>query len=105
MRNPNRVMIWMSLFLLGVAAACALLAAPLREAFMANAVFNGLILGVLAIGILIYGAWEGYWRKDLGLVYGDFQWSLFFSSLSGWSITLLLLVAVVEVANYVRRVG
>ncbi len=52
-RNPNRVLIWMSVFLLGVAVACALLAGPLRSAFMANAVFNGLILGVLAIGILI----------------------------------------------------
>ncbi|WP_440996798.1 flagellar motor protein MotA [Arhodomonas sp. SL1] len=53
MRNPNRVLIWMSLFLLGVAGACALLAEPLRSAFMANSVFNGLILAVLAIGILI----------------------------------------------------
>ncbi|WP_435105390.1 flagellar motor protein MotA [Arhodomonas sp. AD133] len=53
MRNPNRVLIWMSLFLLAVAVACALLAEPLRSAFMANAVFNSLILAVLAVGILI----------------------------------------------------
>ncbi len=52
MRNPNRVLIWMSLFLLAVAVACFLLAEPLRSAFMANAVFNGMILAVLSVGIL-----------------------------------------------------
>lgn len=53
MRNPNRVLIWMSLFLLAVAVACFLLAEPLRSAFMANAVFNGMILAVLSVGILV----------------------------------------------------
>ena len=36
-----------------VAAVCALLFLPLREAFMANWAFNGVILGVLVTGILI----------------------------------------------------
>lgn len=53
MRNPNRVLIWMSLFLLAVGGVCVLLSAPLREAFMANPVFNGMVLAVLAIGIFI----------------------------------------------------
>jgi len=51
--NPNRVLIWMSLFLVAVGGVCVLLSEPLREAFMANPVFNGMVLGVLGIGILI----------------------------------------------------
>jgi hypothetical protein len=43
----------MSLFLLGVALVCVLLATPLRNAFFANPVFNGMILAVLAIGVII----------------------------------------------------
>jgi hypothetical protein len=52
-RNPNRVLIWMSLFLLAVAIACFLLADALRSAFMANPVFNGMILAVFGVGILV----------------------------------------------------
>jgi len=51
--NPNRALIWMSLFLVAVGGVCVLLSEPLREAFMANPVFNGMVLGVLGIGILI----------------------------------------------------
>lgn len=53
MRNPYRALIWMSLFLLAVAIVCAILAAPLRSAFLANPVFNGMILAVLIIGLVI----------------------------------------------------
>lgn len=53
MRNPNRVLVWIFLFLGAVAAVCGLLFEPLREAFMANPVFNGLILGVLFVGLVI----------------------------------------------------
>ncbi|WP_040662235.1 coiled-coil domain-containing protein [Nitrococcus mobilis] len=53
MRNPYRVLIWMSLFLLAVAIVCAMLAVPLRSAFMANPIFNGMILAVLGIGLVI----------------------------------------------------
>lgn len=53
MRNPNRVLIWMSLFLLAVAGVAVLLASELRTAFVANPVFNGMILGVLALGVII----------------------------------------------------
>jgi len=52
-RNPNRVLVWILLFLGAVAAVCGLLFEPLYEAFMANAVFNGLILAVLFIGLVI----------------------------------------------------
>jgi hypothetical protein len=42
----------MVVFLLIVAAAVAMLFPPLREAFLANAVLNGVILGALLVGII-----------------------------------------------------
>lgn len=53
MRNLYRVLVWMSVFLIAVAIVSAIMAAPLRNAFMGNPVFNGIILVVFAIGILI----------------------------------------------------
>ncbi len=53
MRNPLSVLVWMGVFLLAVVGACALLAEPLRSAFMTNAVFNSMIMVVLAVGILV----------------------------------------------------
>lgn len=53
MRNPSRVLIWISLFLAIVVLICVLLAAPLRFAFMANPVFNGVIVAVILIGIVV----------------------------------------------------
>ncbi|MDR9433168.1 MAG: MotA/TolQ/ExbB proton channel family protein [Spiribacter sp.] len=50
-RNPNRVLIWILLFLIAVAGVAGLLAVPLADAFIANPVFNGMILGVLVIGL------------------------------------------------------
>src|SRR5690625_1214906 len=44
---------WMALFLLIVLAIAGLLWQPLLRAYQANPVFNGMILGVLLIGILI----------------------------------------------------
>ncbi len=52
MTRPQRYLSRMSVFLLVVAAAAALLFPQLRAAFMANAVLNGVILGVLLIGIV-----------------------------------------------------
>lgn len=51
MCNPRHSLLWMLLYLAIVVAVCALLFLPLREAFMANWVFNSLILAVLAVGI------------------------------------------------------
>ncbi|HEX9790574.1 MAG TPA: flagellar motor protein MotA [Kiloniellales bacterium] len=42
----------MSLFLVIVAGACALLAPKLTDAFVANALLNGMIIGVLFLGIV-----------------------------------------------------
>jgi len=53
MRNTRNALIWMSLFLLVVALVVAVLSAPLARAFMANPVFNGLILFVLLAGLVI----------------------------------------------------
>ena len=53
MKHTARILVWMTLFLLGVGAVCALLFQPLRDAFMANRVFNGMILGVFVLGIIV----------------------------------------------------
>lgn len=73
--KPHSPILWMVLFLAVIAALGFFLYTPLRAAFMANPAFNGLILGVLLIGILVnfrqvfslYGevAWiEEFRRKD-----------------------------------------
>lgn len=53
MRFPVRMLNWMGLFLLIVLAIGGLLWQPLLRAYLANPVFNGMILGVLLIGIII----------------------------------------------------
>ncbi len=53
MRNPNRVLIWIVVFLAAVAAVGGMLLQPLSDAFLANPVFNGMILAVLFIGLVI----------------------------------------------------
>ena len=40
-------------FLLGVAVISVLLFEPLKAAFLANSIFNSMILGVLLVGIII----------------------------------------------------
>lgn len=53
MRDPKRMLLWMLFFLAAVGIVCAVLFVPLRQAFEANQIFNGLILSVLLIGIVI----------------------------------------------------
>ncbi|MGM0767964.1 MAG: flagellar motor protein MotA [Pseudomonadota bacterium] len=53
MSNPKHTLFWMTLFLTVVVSVCALIHAPLTTAFMANWVFNLLILCVLIIGIAL----------------------------------------------------
>ena len=53
MQHRAQVLLWMTLFLAIVGGACWLLQEPLTRAFMSNSVFNGLILGVLLVGILV----------------------------------------------------
>ena len=47
------MLVWMVLFLGAVGVVCALLFPPLRTAFDANQIFNGMILGVLVIGVVV----------------------------------------------------
>ncbi|MBW7852493.1 MAG: flagellar motor protein MotA [Rhodospirillales bacterium] len=53
MNQPRRFLFRMGLFLAAVAVVIALLWAGLMQAFMANPALNGLILGVLLIGIIL----------------------------------------------------
>lgn len=53
MTRPNRSLIWMAGFLAAVAALAALIAPRLLQAFQANPFFNGVILLVLAAGIVV----------------------------------------------------
>lgn len=52
MSRPRRYLIRMIVFLAIVVVACAALWPQLHDAFMANPLFNGLIVGVLLIGII-----------------------------------------------------
>lgn len=47
----NRTVVWMLVFLFAVAVVVAVLFLPLSAAFLANPIFNGMIIGVLLVGI------------------------------------------------------
>jgi len=51
MTRPRLFLTRMALFLIAVIAACVALFGPLRSAFMASPPLNGLILGVMLLGI------------------------------------------------------
>ncbi|MDC8014029.1 flagellar motor protein MotA [Tahibacter soli] len=53
MTRPNRSLLWMGGFLAAVAVLVALIAPRLAGAFQANPFFNGVILAVLAAGIVV----------------------------------------------------
>jgi len=53
MSKPTRVLPWILIALVAVAAVAVLFLGPLLSAFDANAGFNGLILAVFAVGILV----------------------------------------------------
>ena len=67
MTMPQRFLTRMLLFLVIVAAAVSLLFPPLRSAFMANAVLNGVILGVLFFGIF-------YIFRTVTMLRGEVAW-------------------------------
>lgn len=52
MTSPRRYLIRMAIFVAAVVASVAALFPPLRDAFLTNAPLNGLIVGVLVIGIV-----------------------------------------------------
>ena len=53
MTRPTRSLIWMGVFVVAVALGCAILGGALAVAFGSNPWFNGVILAILAVGILI----------------------------------------------------
>lgn len=53
MTRPSASLLWMSVFVVVVATTCTTVAGPLAAAFNSNPWFNGVILGVLAVGIAI----------------------------------------------------
>ncbi|MCW8862981.1 MAG: flagellar motor protein MotA [Rhodospirillales bacterium] len=67
MTRPQRFLVRMSMFLAAVVAVAGLLFPPLRDAFMANAPLNGLILGVLLLGV-------GYNFRQVLLLYPEVSW-------------------------------
>ncbi len=67
MTRPTTFLFRMILFLGAVGGACFFVFEPLREAFMANAALNGLIVGVLVLGIF-------YNFRQVGLLYPEVSW-------------------------------
>ena len=53
MSQPNRVLIWMLGFLALIGLAAAVLFVPLQQAFGATPIFNGVILTVFAVGVIV----------------------------------------------------
>lgn len=80
MSNPKHTLFWMTVYLLIVATVCALLYEPISAAFMANWVFNSLILTVLVIGI-------GLTYRQVFILQPELEWiALFRTGRSGLSV-------------------
>ncbi|NQV55116.1 MAG: flagellar motor protein MotA [Rhodospirillales bacterium] len=67
MSSPQRYVIRMVLFLIAVIALCGVLIEPLLSAFAANRGLNGLIIGVLILGI-------GYNFRQVFRIFPEVQW-------------------------------
>lgn len=67
MTNPRRFLLRMFLFLVAVTLVTVFLFEPLKGAFMANAPLNGLIIGVLVLGII-------YNFRQVIMLYPEVSW-------------------------------
>ena len=67
MTRPRKYLIRMTAFLVAVVALCGALAQPLYGAFATNAPLNGLIIGVLLLGIV-------YNFRQVLMLYPDVEW-------------------------------
>lgn len=67
MALPRRFVVRMTLFSTTVAVVCGVLYMPLKEAFMSSAPLNGLILGVLLLGIF-------YNFRQVMMLYPEVAW-------------------------------
>ncbi len=67
MTNPRRFLLRMIFFLIAVGLVASFLFEPLQGAFMANAPLNGLIIGVLVLGII-------YNFRQVIMLYPEVSW-------------------------------
>ncbi|MFQ5765956.1 MAG: flagellar motor protein MotA, partial [Rhodospirillales bacterium] len=67
MTQPRKYLFRMIVFVIAVVALCGVLFGPLRDAFLANAPLNGLILGVLVLGII-------YNFRQVAMLYPEVAW-------------------------------
>ncbi len=67
MTRPRKYLIRMFVFVIAVTGLCGFLFLPLQSAFMANAPLNGLIVGVLVIGII-------YNFRQVLMLYPEVAW-------------------------------
>ena len=67
MTRPRKYLIRMILFVLAVMVLSGVLFLPLRDAFMANAPLNGLIVGVFLLGII-------YNFRQVMMLYPEVAW-------------------------------
>jgi len=67
MTRPRKYLIRMTVFLVAVAVLCGVLIGPLHRAFMTNAPLNGLIIGVLILGII-------YNFRQVLMLYPEVAW-------------------------------
>lgn len=80
MSNPKHTLFWMTIYLLIVIIVCVLIFEPLKSAFMANWVFNALILAVLLVGI-------GLTYRQVLVLRPELQWiALFRTGRAGLSV-------------------
>ena len=83
MTRPRRYLTRMALFLVITAAGCAMIGASLVQAFQANPWLNGIILGVLLVGILYNFRAVFRLSPEIDWVFGD---------RGGWGASLLVFV-------------
>ncbi len=67
MTRPRKYLIRMTVFLVAVLALCGVLIGPLSHAFMTNAPLNGLIVGVLLLGVI-------YNFRQVLMLYPEVAW-------------------------------
>ena len=67
MTRPRKYLIRMFVFVIAIAGLCGFLFLPLHGAFMANAPLNGLIVGVLVIGVI-------YNFRQVLMLYPEVAW-------------------------------
>ncbi len=115
MKRPQRYLIRMTIFLMIVLVAVAALYSHLKSAFMANAVLNGLIVGVLLLGVVYIFRqvislrpeldWLGRLRAESKerLIYPDVNPLVYLLPTYGIALFTLVMFVVRLPAKYRRR--